>query len=405
MRFPLFLAALQAAAVGWSAERSTQDQSREWSRLERYVQAYLSAKSKASRTKAYSRISRHPLGTIENVSKAIRSRRDFADAEPGMVEHELKGKSKKRVSTYSVVVPQGYDPSRQWPLILALAGGRGDGAKYAPFWSRTLKGKDYIVVCPVGRDPWWHTSYLIALAALKDACERYHVDRNRVYLTGMSNGGNGTWFMAIRYPDLFAAAAPMAGCPQTAKGRVDYPYLLNLLNVPVYACHGAADETISIRFDRKAAELLKAQGYDCHLEEIPDGGHGSPQQRVPQIVEWFASKQRDPNPSCIRYLKQTAGLKRCYWLLIGKTRQAAVVEAKIVGRSSIELKTSHVRKLILFLNDQLVDVQRPVMVFHNGQLLKTVEIKPSLRTLLVSAQFFDDPERLYPFEISLTLPK
>jgi len=355
--------------------------------------------------RAYGRISRHPLGSIENVTQAIRSLRKYEPAKPGTVVHELKGKSGKRLSTYTAIIPEGYDPARKWPLILALAGGRGDGAKYAPFWRRVLKGQTYLIVCPKGRDPWWHTSHLIALAALKDACERYHVDRNRVYLTGTSNGGNGTWFLAMHYPDLFAGAAPMAGCPQTGKGRIDFPYLLNLLNVPVYVCHGEKDETIPIRADRKAVDLLVEQGYDCHLDAIPDGGHGSPQQRVPQILEWFSGKQRNANPTHIRFLKQSKGLRRCYWLLIGKTTQPAVVEAKIDRPNVIELTTKHVQQVILFLNDTLIDMAQPVTIHHNGLTHKTVKPKRSLRTLLVSAQFFDDPERLYPFEVSLKLPR
>lgn len=400
----LLIALCQPYAALW-AGAAVREPDRDWAGLEKHVRAYFSAKGKASRTRAFGRISRLPFGSVRNVTQVILSLRKYRPAKPGTVEHELAGKSGKRLSTYTAIIPEGYDPSRKWPLILALAGGRGDGSKYAPFWRRVLKGQKYIVICPVGRGAWWHTSYLIALAALKDACERYRVDRNRVYLTGMSNGGNGTWFMAMHHPDLFAAAAPMAGCPQTSKGRIDYPYLLNLLNVPVFACHGADDETISIEPDRKACGLLREQGYDCQLSEIPNGGHGSPHQRVPQILEWFSAKQRNPNPTHIRFLKQNKGLKRCYWLLIGKTTQPAVVEAKIPRPNTIEIKTKHVQQLILFLNEGLIDMTRPVTIHHNGLTHKTVEPKRSLRTLLVSAQFFDDPERLYPCEISLKLPK
>ena len=391
----LAAAALALAAAGaWAADRSD---------LDPLVRAYLSARTKGDRTRAYGGITRHPECTVARVTQAVRACREYPPAEPGIAVHEIKGRSGKVVSTYAAVVPQGYDPAKPWPLILALAGGRGDGTKYAPFWQKQPQGKDYLVICPVGRDPWWHTSYRIALAALSHACERYHVDRNRVCLTGMSNGGNGTWFLAMHYPDLFAAAAPMAGGPATSKGRVDYAYLLNLLKLPVYICHGDADETISIEHDRKAAEILTAQGYDCRLDEVKGGGHGSPQQHVPQILAWFRDKQRDPNPHRIRYRKQSLETTRCYWLVIGKTASPAAIEVEVAGPSLIEMRTSRARRVTLFLNDQLVNMQQPLTIRHNGRLLKTVAPEPSVRTLLLSAQVFGDPERLYPFAVSLNL--
>ena len=373
--------------------------------LQRRVEAYVSAKRKTSRAAAYAKIAKHPLGSIDNVTAVLRSRVKYRPALAGMTKHALKSTSGKPLSTYTVIVPKDYHPKHKWPLILALAGGRGNGAKYAPFWQRTLQGEKYLVVCPVGRDAWWHSSYVIALAALKDACKRYNVDRNRVYVTGISNGGNGSWFLAMHYPDLFAAAAPMAGCPATKKGGMDFRYLGNLLNVPVYAVHGAADETISIEPERKAESVLRRLSYDFKFEEIPNGSHGSPSQRAPQIVKWFESQQRDPAPAHVCYRKQTSGPKLCYWMMIGRNpnKRPAALDARIVKRNRIELKTARVGQLVLFLNDDLVDADGPIEVYNNGKLAKTYEPKPGLKTLLLSAQLFDDPERLYPMSISLKL--
>jgi len=364
--------------------------------LQDLARSYLNAKSKAERAQARQGIVNHPGATLARVTEALRTCRRCAPAKPGLVEHELRGKTGKRLATYTALVPKGYDPAHKWPLILALAGGRGDGAKYAPFWQRLLKGERYIVLCPTARDLWWHKSHALARLALRDACRRYHVDRNRVYITGISNGGSGTWFMAMHYPDLFAAAAPMAGAPQTGKGRVDYPYLLNLLHVPVYAVHGDADETIRIKWDRKAAELLDQQGYDCTLDVIPGGAHGSPHQRAQQVVEWLGAKVRTPNPAHVRFLKQTPGATTCYWLLIGRTSKPASVDVQIEDRRSITIRSGRIGRLTLFLNNDLINLDQAIAIKHNGAVLGFFKPKPSLDVLLASARIFGDPERLYP---------
>ncbi len=373
--------------------------------LQDLARAYLDAASKADRAAAARRIKARPDLTPEALIDALRSCREYPSARPGCEEVELTGRDGRRISTYTLITPQGYDPARAWPLILALAGGRGDGAAYARFWLRALGGKTYFVVCPTARDYWWRHSYIIARLALKEVFKRFHIDRNRVYVTGISNGGSGTWFMAMRYPDLFAAAAPMAGAPQTGPRRVDYPFLLNLLHVPVYIVHGGADKTIRPRWDEKAAELLKDAGYEHRLEIIPQGSHGSPQQRVPQILEWFAEKRRDPSPPRIRFLKQSSGAKGCYWTLLGKTSSPASIDIRVADPHTIEIKSARLRQAVVFLNAKLVDLSQPIHVRLNGEPLGRFTPKPSVDAVLASVVVFDDPERLYPVMQPLRLEK
>jgi len=367
------------------------------------VRAYMQASAKAESVGARGKIVAHPQASIESVTAALRSWQTWPPAEPGLAQHELKTSSGKTLSTYSVIVPKGYDPAQPWPLILALAGGRGDGTKYAPFWQRMLKGEQCLVVCPVARDFWWHRSHALASMALKDTFARYRVDRNRVYITGMSNGGTGAWYMAIHNPDVFAAAAPMAGAPQTGPKQLDYRFLVNLLHVPVRAAHGVADETIDIKFERKAGEWLSEMGYDFQLDEIPNGDHGSAQARAPQLVEWLATKRRQANPTRIRYRKPTGGVKMLYWLIIGSTKSTASIEAEIVGRRELRLKTTRVRQVVVFLNSDLADLTKPIAVVHNDRRLGAFKPEPGIETLLASARLFRDPERLYPVKRTLKL--
>ena len=118
--------------------------------------------------------------------------------------------------------------------------------------------------CPANR--WWG-DYLYALEDLvEQAINILPVDPDRIYLTGMSMGGYGTWHLAVDYPQRFAAIAPICG-----GGSVGLAPLVK--DIPIWATHGDKDLAVPIGAERPLIEALQKLGADVTFTVIPDGGH------------------------------------------------------------------------------------------------------------------------------------
>lgn len=130
-----------------------------------------------------------------------------------------------------------------------------------------------------------HTEALNAL--LNEVMAQYRVDEKRVYLTGLSMGGAGTWFLAGAYPERFAAIAPI--CAR----YVPLP-LPRFKSLPAWAFHGELDETINVSESQRMIAGLKALDADVQLTVYPGVGHFCWQQAYddPALYDWFLSHSR-----------------------------------------------------------------------------------------------------------------
>ncbi|MCL5280100.1 MAG: prolyl oligopeptidase family serine peptidase [Planctomycetes bacterium] len=212
-----------------------------------------------------------------------------------MFEKEI---TKKVSLKYLLYLPQGYGEKKdqKWPLVLFLhgAGERGNDLnlvkKHGP--PKLIdQGKEFpfIVVspqCPISS--WW-PEQVDALAALLDEVQsKYAVDADRVYLTGLSMGGFGTWTLATRYPDRFAALAPICG------GGDKY-LVSRLKSVPVWVFHGAKDPVVPLQASTEMVEALKKAGGDVQFTVYPEAQHDSWTETYdnPKLYEWFLSHRRN----------------------------------------------------------------------------------------------------------------
>ncbi|MDC4223446.1 MAG: prolyl oligopeptidase family serine peptidase [Candidatus Manganitrophus sp.] len=122
----------------------------------------------------------------------------------------------------------------------------------------------------------------LVIAVIDDVRSKYHIDPNRVYLTGMSNGGIGTYLIGMFHADRFAAISPMAaGIPDEI-----FPFLRNFSSTGIYIVHGAQDEVMPVILSRKISEYLKEQEipytYREHDRLHPmAGGHFFPRRNCP----------------------------------------------------------------------------------------------------------------------------
>jgi len=197
---------------------------------------------------------------------------------------------------YTVYVPEGYDASKSYPAILFLhgAGERGEDGivpTQVGLGPAIVQrgGVPAIVVFPQARRTWQADSddAAAALKALDDVSAAYKVDPARVILTGLSMGGMGSWSLAAKHPDRFAAIVPICG-----PGRVeDVPAYQGL---PIRAYVGDADSPRLHLGMRTMIEALRAAGQEPHYTEYRDVGHNSWDRAYsdPELIDWMLSQRR-----------------------------------------------------------------------------------------------------------------
>jgi predicted peptidase len=218
----------------------------------------------------------------------------FGETDSGQHPEEFRGTVTRSVQMkYLLFIPDGYGDgqSKKWPLIMYLHGGsrRGDDVEKLrePGWGlpallEKKKSFPFIVVsplCPIG-EFWTDTE---ALMALLDGIEkRYSVDLSRVYLTGHSMGGFGTWYLAYQHPDRFAAIAPMSA-PFVVTAWAD-----RLKKMPIWAFHGSDDKLVPIGGDQDLVDELHRLGNDVRFTVLPGRDHGILDiYENDQLYSWF----------------------------------------------------------------------------------------------------------------------
>ena len=175
---------------------------------------------------------------------------------------------------YWLQLPPDYETQEQWPVLLFLhgAGERGEDLDRVkvhgpPKLIANGRTMPFIVVapqCPTGR--WWEPFELAAL--LDDIEQQYKVDKKRIYVTGLSMGGFGTWALAAYQPNRFAAIAPICGGGE--------PFMTRLYaHVPTWAFHGDQDNVVPLERSERMVEALKRAGGDVKFTVYPGVGHDS----------------------------------------------------------------------------------------------------------------------------------
>ena len=221
---------------------------------------------------------------------------------------------------YQVYVPRQYEPGHRWPVVLFLhgAGERGaDGLLQTDvgLGSALRRHPDRfpcVVVfpqCRAGR-VWTGEMEEQALAALDATLEEFHGDASRVYLTGISMGGYGTWAIAGRNPGRFAALVVVCGgvrpprqeelppgtvaLPLEQRGPDAYAEAARLVgDTPVWVFHGAEDRIIPVSESERMVAALEAAGGDVRYTEYPAAGHDSwtPAYADPALPGWLLSRR------------------------------------------------------------------------------------------------------------------
>lgn len=199
---------------------------------------------------------------------------------------------------YMITTPTDYRPEERLPLVVFLhgAGERGDdlslvrrigGAKVFAA-DPDFQGTRAVTLspqCPMP-DIWSNHTFTVH-ALILHIMDAYHIDPERVSITGLSMGGFGTWEMICRYPELFSAAGPVCGGGMS--WRCDLPR-----KIPVRAFHGDQDRTVPIQYSIMMVQALNAVGGHAELTVYPGVQHDSWVQAYEQsdLLAWLVAQKK-----------------------------------------------------------------------------------------------------------------
>lgn len=224
---------------------------------------------------------------------------DQASADPWQRNQNWWLAQRKRLglveNRYVAALPTTYatEPGRRYPLLIFLhgSGERGLDLSLLTFhgpWAFLKAHPEYQCItvapqCPLGT--WWQTPFVDDF--IKEVMATYRVDPDRVYLTGLSMGGFGTWNEACAHPERFAAIAPICGGGDPKQAAA-------LKNVPTWTFHGDADRTVPIAGTQAMVDALKAAGGDVRFTIYPGVGHNSWTQTYnnPNFYAWLFAQRR-----------------------------------------------------------------------------------------------------------------
>lgn len=222
----------------------------------------------------------------------------------GLSAMEIKKDSFSRPITktvtagYALYLPDGYDPKakKRWPMVLFLHGMGDRGPDLSKLtesqWSplahaKQTKGFPFIVAAPQcpGGDSRWTSDIPIAL--LDELLHKYRIDPDRVYLTGVSMGGAGSWRLALDYPNRFAALAVVSGSGYPDEAE-------KVAHTPIRVYHGGVDKVVPIQKAQDMVDAVKSKGSKTvEMIVYPDMGHEAWEKVYadPALYDWFLTNK------------------------------------------------------------------------------------------------------------------
>jgi predicted esterase len=213
---------------------------------------------------------------------------------PSALAPELSGKSGNPCH-YFLYVPEDYDPSRKYPVLLFLHGAGGNLRICFYTVMRCAKEHKFIAVAPTYKDGqfWTKQGSQFALKTLEKVRERYSIDPKRVVVGGISNGAVGAWAISEAHRDKFSGVISLSGA--FAGGRP----LKFTKGPPLYITHGGRDGVIPVGLSRAAFKVLKARKGTVY-RELPQGGHlvtfFQPEKTLGAALKWFEKLTAPPKP-------------------------------------------------------------------------------------------------------------
>jgi poly(3-hydroxybutyrate) depolymerase len=344
-------------------------------------------------------------------------------------------------------VPADYDPARRWPLRVSLHGGVGRAAPgpgdppARPLTNR-IQSAGELVLHPRAwsGSEWWTWGQVDNITKLIDRVKReYNVDESRTYITGISDGGTGVYFFAMRAATPWAACLPLNGQPLVLanpdSGAEGQFFASNLANCPLHVVNGGKDPLYPAASVSPLIAMFRRGGIAVDFQVYPEAGHDVswwPDERA-KFEAFLAAHRRVAHPERISWAtERTDRYNRFRWLVIdrlgqrssdrplpdvnkfsvdnsrelalfSRSRQSGRVDITRTG-NTFEAETRGVSAFTLLLSPDVVDFSSPVRVVVNGRTVHESRVEKSVRTLMAWAARDNDRTMLYGAELTITVP-
>ena len=343
-------------------------------------------------------------------------------------------------------IPVEYDPARAWQLRVQLHGGVGRdapaaGGEIRPLTDR-IPGATEIVLHPRAwsGSMWWMATGVDNVVRLVDRMKRlYNIDASRVYISGISDGGTGVYFLAMRLATPWSACMAINGHPSVLanpqSGADGDLFIANLVNCPLLIVNGGRDRLYPARSVAPIVDMMRRAGASLLFHVFDDAGHDVswwPDER-PRYQEFVETHARPAHPERLSWeTERTDRYNRIRWLVIDRlgarpsdaplanvntfgadpeqgttlyARNHASGRVDIVrSGNTFDARSRGVQEFTLLLSPDVVDFARPVQVVVNGRTVHTGAIKKDVATLLKWAARDNDSTMLYGAALKISVP-
>ena len=339
-------------------------------------------------------------------------------AEQTRIQEELGAMWESREVTYNgysmpfTVKVYGNEPANGRSLYISMHGGGNVPKEVNDQQYRNQIGlyspKEGVYIAPrAAVDDWnmWFRPHVDTLfkRIIQCAILKLNVNPNRVYLLGYSAGGDGTYRMAPRLADQWAAASMMAGHPGEASPK-------NLRNIGFMVWMGEHDSAynrniLAVDFGKRMDSLQAedSEGYIHKTTIVPGCGHWMNRADT-AAIEWLSQFERNPYPKRIVWRQEGSNLRSTFYNLEVDINSASEGSELVVEYSdnTISILKSDYNRVVIYLNDSIMDLSKPVTVECNGNTIFHGKVKRTSQVIANSISLFQDPCYIYSAKVEVT---
>jgi pimeloyl-ACP methyl ester carboxylesterase len=397
-------------------------------KVRRLIRDYLDGATSPDRERIYSYIKEEAGGEMAMVANLLshmkpqRSPPKPVEGKPGYYEIEVAGLDKEAPVTYCIQLPPEYDPYRLYPTIVTLHGEAATASQQIDWWAgdwskgglRTGQAArhGYIVIAPAWTEEHQKSygysarEHAAVLNSLRDACRRFAIDTDRVYLSGQSMGGDAAWDIGLAHPDLWAGVIPIVA----QADRYCTFYWPNAQYVPFYVVAGELDGGKMVKNAHNGLDRWLRRGFNATVVEFRGRGHEDFYEEILRIFDWMGRFHRDFFPRKFTCNTMRSWDNFFWWVEIKGLPPRSQVEPADwpppAGTQPVQIKADKTDKngltvhtgtsqVTVWLSPRMLNFDERATITVNGRRLGGPMIRPDLGTMLEAVRLRGD--RQHPF--------